>query len=486
MISKKQLSQFSQLTDASFMLISLGLYTLYNIELLTNPNVIYLLRTVPELKDIFLFSKNGYLVSFDNLDEIVIKEKVFLSDVCPPYVLSSFCYCVTNYHSRKDEAYKHLMLHLYQCFNPDEVIWLKLGNGIFYRATINKYFKLEICPTKGIGTERKVNPDKVNDAKWLINQSMMQDGGLFYIPGKPVDFPMKGYSKGSNDIGVEIDNGTSNSQIDLYDWFEKISKLNLLMLTSAGKSIHGHIILNEVLPINYRNYFSRLLCIALLGDPAVCQEHQPMRVAGGFRKEKNAYQDLFKEGVKHSLDEVKIGLKAFFNEIEFNYPETLSNEMWCDISRILKTKQTTSIKRDQVRERLRKPEIDSRPKIENKTYQIDYSGLMTSSHPPLEYFLSRNNQESLNGVSSNRNVVGMTLLLDLLGCENWLRENSIPYTGDARSLFMDYCNRCASGSGWGSNEWESIWRKNQGKAKFPAITEEGMKKRLSWFYRNNK
>lgn len=190
--------------------------------------------------------------------------------------------------AKRDELLHHLNL----IFKPLEPIWLKIGTHTFLNCYLIDSDKMVVYKTYGKGTDRKIDKSQAYDTDWLLEQSHLQEGGLLYIPGKPIEFPLKGYSQGSNDLGCELDWGTREDQQSQYDRFKKASGLEPLILSSGGKSLHGHIVLDKDLPVEHRNYLLRLLCIALLGDPACAQEYQAMRLAGGIEKRKANIRSL--------------------------------------------------------------------------------------------------------------------------------------------------------------------------------------------------
>ena len=339
---------------------------------------------------------------------------------------------------------KQLQHHLSIVFKPDEVIWLKLNSHTFYYGRITPINgSLSVYKTTLKAKARKIDLSVAYDAQWLLNQSLQLQGGLFYIPGKPLEFPLKGYSTGSNDLGVELDWGTNSEQLAQYDWFKLITGLEPLILSSGGKSLHGHIVLFEKIPIAERTYLARLLSIALLGDPAVTSEQQPMRLAGGFRKEKGRYQELLHNGKKHTLIEVYEGLKQAFTDLGYIFPVfSLTEERWRLLRKVLASSTSLGDKKKQIKEILGKSDEEITPKYQTPTTpRFIYTGLSSWTKspvgcavPPLEYFLSRPNQQDFKGVASDRNNTGTRILRDLLGIENHLISNGVVYSGNAYRL----------------------------------------------------
>jgi Protein of unknown function (DUF3987)/Bifunctional DNA primase/polymerase, N-terminal len=64
---------------------------------------------------------------------------------------------------------------------------------------------------------------------------------------------------------------------------------------------------------------------------------------------------------------------------------------------------------------------------------------------PLDRCLSNAHRQALtNGVSEGgRNAKAIAIARDLLGCEAWLNESDEPFSGDAQSLYIEFCNRCS-------------------------------------------
>lgn len=227
-----------------------------------------------------------------------------------------------------------------------------------------------------------------------------------------------------------------------------------------------------------------------------------MRTAGCYRKEKGKHQELIKLGSKHTLEEVRAGLIKVFQALDWDTrileqeKIVLSRERWSALRKPLNPLTTNekekgiqpltaASKQNQLRENLAKTDEELFPKREiKKGLPVDYSNLSSSVVPPLEYFLSKENQQNLRGVIDQRNKTGCAVLADLLACEAWLTSNGIIYSGNAYDLFIDYCQSCSS-EDWYPREWDTIWRSNSNKSFFPAIRDEGMQNRLHRYRRDN-
>jgi hypothetical protein len=108
--------------------------------------------------------------------------------------------------------------------------------------------------------------------------------------------------------------------------------------------------------------------------------------------------------------------------------------------------------------------------------------------PPLTEFISAKNYDYLTeGVDTtveSRNCAGFALASDLLGVEMLLKEQNIEFSGDARTLFKEYCQRCRPPID--DKELETIWKSAKKEAKKPAISPDIFKKRVeNWECLNN-
>ena len=184
----------------------------------------------------------------------------------------------------------------------------------------------------------------------LLRISQQQDDGVFWVPaGKDADLPLKKAIMRADSIGCEIDSeGTSHAQqIERYARFSHVSGLKFgLQLSSGSKSIHTHIFLKEPVAIDAAVRLRRLFILALLGDPAVTEPHQPMRFPGFYRREKGNYQTLLSTSTaRYSSAEIEQGLKSAFTDLDWVFPTTLSEEFWADLKKKVKDDLSTDEKR---------------------------------------------------------------------------------------------------------------------------------------------
>jgi hypothetical protein len=90
---------------------------------------------------------------------------------------------------------------------------------------------------------------------------------------------------------------------------------------------------------------------------------------------------------------------------------------------------------------------------------------------PLERCLSKDHRQALeNGVGEGgRSNTAISLARDLLGCEAWLRDSKEPYSGDAQSLYIEYCDRCSPPIN--DRERDSTWRSANKYSPEPSIND---------------
>ncbi|WP_013325739.1 hypothetical protein [Gloeothece verrucosa] len=216
-------------------------------------------------------------------------------------------------------------------YSHNQTIWLKFSHNQFL---VGKKDDVNLCPdfwlTSGSGTNRKRTGKIANIYEYLRERSQTLEGGVFYLPGKPGDYPLKEFCQASSDIGAELDWGTHDEQWEQINRFVSLSGLYPdSAINSGGKSVHPHWRGNSDFPMNQWIYLRRLLAIIVLGDPAVCNPHQPMRLAGFLRKEKNKEQVLEYWGDhQYSYDEFIDGFKRAYNKLDLTFPVTITDDWW--------------------------------------------------------------------------------------------------------------------------------------------------------------
>ncbi len=107
------------------------------------------------------------------------------------------------------------------------------------------------------------------------------------------------------------------------------------------------------------------------------------------------------------------------------------------------------------------------PKEIPKPQRVPYAAIV-----PLEKCISKEHRSLIStGVpEGGRNVTGSSLSRDLVGTANHLNSEGIPYEGDPRGLFEEYCDRCTPPLE--GRERETIWRSAIKSNPTPSLTEE--------------
>ena len=363
------------------------------------------------------------------------------------------------------EGFKEI-LRFTRPVNDSREIWLKLGHNKFVVGNYTTDGHFPIWSTSGSGRNRKKTKQHPDCWEYISNWAKNNDGGVFFIPTQPSGYPIKSAISFSDDVAAELDEGTAQQQWDKIAEFVKISGLEpAYIIHSGSKSYHPHWKATDHLPIAQTIYLRQLLCIALNSDTAIANPHQPMRIAGFYRKEKGREQTLeYSSDSRYSYDEFITGIKAYFKVKNLPFPKDISSERW----RIYKRG-----KRDGNLDKsiLIKPENELTPQYKYPNFSTVYRGntpIHQASRIPLHLALSKANQSALRGVASSRNNTGVALALDLIGCYHWLINNGYTVDGEPYKLFIDYCISCTPGGGWNSREWESIWRSANSSNPTPA------------------
>jgi len=270
---------------------------------------------------------------------------------------SSFCNNIIVSHVYNPSlARDQALLHLSKFYTQGNRFWLKIGQYEFYECHFlgdDIEARYTYLAKKEDSHSRVVNIGKILNLASLLHRATIKPGGMFFMPGNAQELPLKEFCFSSKGLGVEIDEGTKEEQESDYTWFEQVSGLNLLQLTSGGKSIHGHIVCNQHIEIEERTNLARILSVCLLGDPAVTRPAQFMRLAGALRLEKNAPQSLIKPGGVFDLDSIKEGLRRVFSDLNYNWHDALSDKRWQALQQILRKSThnplTTEEKRHQLK-----------------------------------------------------------------------------------------------------------------------------------------
>lgn len=362
-------------------------------------------------------------------------------------------------------------------FKDSERIWLKHGMYTFFTGLVN--YSQPFAIDKVIAPKYNTIATYSDGFKVLSNLSHSENGGIFFIPGKPDSKPQNEFIFESDLLSAELDNGTADEQWQIIREFYNISGLApSIILTSGGKSFHIHNKLPWKLPIAERTYLMRLFCVALGSDPAVTSPHQPMRAPGFFRKEKNSYQVLVHSdrSAIFTPDQWLEGLRLVFDAKGLEFPESISDEQF----RVYKALQRDGLFTPESwsSQALHPPEV-TRSYI-NTERRYEYEG---AAIVPLETFLTRDDQHLLaTGISEGgRNNAGYKLAANLFATANRLEQLNVRFNGYPENLFEDFCNRCSPPlSGW---ERQTILRSvTRSQAKIdPSLPDDALLDRASWY-----
>lgn len=360
-------------------------------------------------------------------------------------------------------------------FDEGDRIWLKTGHSDFYYGNVTHDGQFTLTSTEGSLTERRAVREINNAYSHLERTTATNDGGCFFIPGKPTDYPLKDFCFESDLLSAELDDGTAEEQWQIIREFYEISGLiPSVVVTSGSKSYHIHNKLPEKLPIADRTYLMRLFAIALNSDPAVVNPHQPMRVPGFLRREKGNYQLLV-----HADDTAIFtptqwleGLKKVFAAKGLEFPESISDEQW---------RNYKAFRRDGAFTPERWTNQVLHPPVEQiRTYtptNREYDG----STIPLEHFLTKDDQQLItNGAGDGgRDNAAIKLAKNLIATEARLPALGIHYCGDAEFLFDEFCTRCSPSLP--DRDRQRIWRSAQRGNPTPTLSDEQLLERAKWY-----
>jgi hypothetical protein len=241
-----------------------------------------------------------------------------------------------------------LALSELQPVDSSQEIWLKYGHESF--VVMDTFDPTGPCwETKGNGTERVRTIQHPNRYDFLVNKEKKHGGGVFLLHSQPQDYPLKECVSVSDNICVELDDGTPEEQWDKLSEFVHLSGLeSQKILTSGGKSYHAHWQGTEHFPIEETVYLRRLMAIALRSDPAACNPHQPMRVEGFDRHENGTLKGhqtrVYQSDNRYTYAEMLAGLKRYFAAKGIPFPDAITDEWWSILKRPLKANDLDELK----------------------------------------------------------------------------------------------------------------------------------------------
>jgi hypothetical protein len=358
-------------------------------------------------------------------------------------------------------------------------IWLKASHSSFFVGEATPDGDFPIYATSGTGTDRKRSNQYANAYQHLEAIAQSNDGGVFFIPGKPTQYPLKDYCHASDLLSAEMDSGSPGEQWERVKWFSEVSGLvPALIIGSGGKSIHTHWKLTAPIDITTRTHLGKLLAIALLSDPAVARPQQPMRCPGFYRREKGRHQTLESwSNESYTIDQMWDGFSRVFDAFGCPLLTSFSDERWQRLNRVLVEKED-DCKRDRLSLILRMTEQEISPP--RQSVERDLSGLIYSDAAPLEIFLPRSIQDLISSGAGegNRDNAAFKVGRNLVATASLLTEAKIPFNGDPQSLFSDFCNRLSPPLP--ERDLTRIWRSASNGTK-THLTEDHLKQRYSYW-----
>jgi replicative DNA helicase len=105
---------------------------------------------------------------------------------------------------------------------------------------------------------------------------------------------------------------------------------------------------------------------------------------------------------------------------------------------------------------------------------------------PLIICLSIENQTKIKeGSDDYRNNGAFSLACDLIAASYFLESENQRYSGDPYDLFVEYCEKCSDGGGWGSSEWDTVWRSAEKKDRNTTLEPKNIINRIkTWVWEN--
>jgi hypothetical protein len=356
-------------------------------------------------------------------------------------------------------------------------IWLKTGHSDFWKGEITDGNCIIHKTKKSEKGDRELIGQSYDAYTKLRRISEYKGGGVFFIPGRPSDAPLKEFHTGSNLVSCEMDNGTTEEQLARIEWFSSTSGLDwALIIGSGGKSKHPHLKASEWLDVEQRLYLQKLLNMAMRSDPAVNNPHQPMRIPGFYRKEKEKEQTLdYYSYSAYSYEQLLEGISKVFVSLDWKIPgpEQLTRDgegttLWGEVQRVLKRKKLKDFDYSQLSDN---DVISTIKELLDKP--SDYFDKLHQSADPTPPEVIAEIKRSLGPIITNpgkgtvdlfdclypyyqdliksgvgaggagRDPEGFKLSCHVQQVEEILSRNGINYSGNGRSLLDEYCARCS-------------------------------------------
>ncbi|MDV3002943.1 MAG: hypothetical protein N5P05_004598 [Chroococcopsis gigantea SAG 12.99] len=230
------------------------------------------------------------------------------------------------------------------------------------------------------------------------------------------------------------------------------------MVIDTRKSLHVYYRLDDTGVEGWRSRQKRLIQ-QMDSDPAIHNEARLMRLAGYYHQKAGA--DPYPITIAQITGEIHS--RAKFEEAL----PALDESKWADEVRVSEA------------DRLARLEAAKARREANKS--IDRLESF-----PLEICLSKDDRELIDrGISEGgRNTNGVKLAKNLIGTANYLSAAGYNYSGDARSLFDEYCDRCSPPIS--DRERESIWRSASAGNPTPSLSDEAIENCIKAYRRKDR
>ena len=207
--------------------------------------------------------------------------------------------------------------------------WIKVGHHDFYKAELTASNFL-IIKTRKISQNPESRIERqpliINGFEHLSLLAEQKDNGCFFgCSDGFAQYPLKKYQKKSTQIVVEIDDLSQDKQLNLYKEFEKLTHLKPYLISSGGKSIHFHLLLDKPLNIDKVIYLRRLFTLLWLSDLALCRSHQPFRFPNVFRGKTGTYQSIIQCGEPYSYPTIVNAIKILYEKHDLKFPQQITN-----------------------------------------------------------------------------------------------------------------------------------------------------------------
>jgi hypothetical protein len=237
-----------------------------------------------------------------------------------------------------------------QPVGESQELWFKQGHSNF--IVTDSFDPHGSCwETQGKDTDRQRGKKHPDLYAYLKKQAETKDGGVFLIHSQPQGYPLKECVQVSDNIAAELDHGTPEEQWEKISQFVYLSGLKFRkIITSGGKSYHGHLQGTEHFPIEQTVYLRRLLAIALMSDPAACNPHQPMRVDGFDRNENGTLKGhqtrIYSGEERYTYEEFLTGFKLYFEAVGLTIPEAITDEWWGVLKRQIRNQDLAGLTKE--------------------------------------------------------------------------------------------------------------------------------------------